>query len=158
MWKIKNNGKIFWIVDNKIAIGQLILTITIGNQKWSGAIPSFINILNKIMIENDFGELKMYIKFVLENATNKSLDASAWIKKYLILASVSWRWEEEASIGIKEKRFNSNKIHRRSQWLVDRAIIILNDKVERNSIENGKNIIKNKKGVEPLKLRLEVFV
>lgn len=47
---------------------------------------------------------------------------TAWMIKYLTLASVSCKICDLATKGIKERRFNSIPIHKYSQFVLERAI------------------------------------
>jgi hypothetical protein len=51
----------------------------------------------------------------------RSLDPRAWIRKYLILASVSWDDCVVFIRGINTNRFNSIAIHINNQFVLDTA-------------------------------------
>lgn len=54
----------------------------------------------------------------------RSLDPIAWIRKYLIMASNSWNFEELIITGINDSIFNSSPIHIVSQLFDDNTMII----------------------------------
>lgn len=111
-------GEIFWIVESNQHIFQEILFITIGNQKWQGAIPSFIRRAKN----RNLGLLSWYWEEIAPR--RRSPEARAWNKKYFTAASFSWLILEERRSGIKEYRFNSNPAQTIIQLLDDRTIEI----------------------------------
>jgi hypothetical protein len=56
---------------------------------------------------------------------SSNLDPSAWIRKYLTDASVSWNVEDDTISGINAKRFNSSIIHINNQFVLDMANMVL---------------------------------
>ena len=70
-------------------------------------------------------ELNINVNLVIRS----KLDPSAWIKKYLTDASVSWNVEDVVIRGINDRRFNSSIIHINNQFVLDTA-----NKVLMNSI------------------------
>lgn len=95
--------------------------ITDGNHMWHGAIPSFITIDAIISIDDSVGKLGVIIMIV---ASRSNLDPIAWIRKYLIIASNSWNFDEFTITGMKDNMFSSSPIHMVSQLLDDKIIII----------------------------------
>lgn len=93
---VSTKGAIFWIVVSNQQVGHGLAFMTLGNQKWHGAIPSFI--VREIIIRMGI------IGDVLENraAVNKIIEAVAWARKYFKAASFS-KWLDVWRIkGIKE--------------------------------------------------------
>jgi len=96
--------------------------ITEGNQKWHGAIPIFKIMALMIMYD---GTIEFVWNHREVEAIRIRLDPKAWIKKYLVAASVSWNLFEEHKIGINLRRLISSPHHRRSQFDLDTIIIVL---------------------------------
>ena len=101
--------------------------ITEGNQKWHGAIPSF----NKIAV------MMMYDGCIIIDGIHMVVEAirirllpSAWIKKYLVVASFSWNLFEFNMSGINLIKLISNPHHRNSQFLLDIIINVLRIRIE----------------------------
>lgn len=110
-------------------------SITIGNQKWKGAIPIFIIKEDKkiiFIIELNFSK---DFKFIIVNKIikkSKILEANAWVKKYFNEAS-----EEYKLFDFIIKGINDNK-------LISKPIQTLNQEVEEILIKEPKiNIIVN---------------
>jgi len=84
-------GAIFCQVVRRIHAGHLSEDITCGNQKWNGAAPILISRLVSIKSVAMLGGITVNNGvIVLRAARSKMPDPRAWVKKYLIAASVSW--------------------------------------------------------------------
>lgn len=82
-YEIRNIGANFWIVKRIRAWGQVRPSITWGNQKCNGAAPNFKSKDKAIrMYEKSFEYIWIDLDMI------KIVDARAWIRKYLIAASV----------------------------------------------------------------------
>lgn len=105
-------GEIFCQVKRRRELIQFIPSRTSGNQKWNGAIPSFVQSANVI---KTFGERIKYTP--LKRKKNMELkitreEAIAWIKKYLMAASLLFLLFSKLIIkGIKDIRLISRPIH-----------------------------------------------
>lgn len=113
-------------------------SITIGNQKWKGAIPVFI-IKEEAKIILIF-ELKFNIIFhsikkenkIIEN--NKTLDAKAWVRKYFKDASEEKRLFNFIVKGIKDNKLISNPIQTLNHEDEQILIIVPKNNVDKNNI------------------------
>lgn len=108
--------------------------ITEGNQKWSGAIPSFSIIEATRMI---FMKFEIDIDHISILLINIILDPNAWAIKYLIVASVSWFDLEFLNIGMNLSILISMDIHRNNQFVLEIAIIVLRNIVIKAIMVNG---------------------
>ncbi len=104
-----------------ILLIQLNPSITIGYQKWKGAIPIFIiNEEAKIML---IFELKFVIIIIFHSIkkenkiieNNKILDAIAWVRKYFNEASEENKLFNFIVKGIKDNKLISSPIHTLNQ-------------------------------------------
>lgn len=121
-------GEIFWIVDNTQHIFHLILFITIGNQKWHGAIPSFI----RILIRRNIGPTPK--RWEVSALINNSPEASAWNRKYLMAASFSWLDLEVKRSGTKEYILSSRPAQIVIQLLDDKTTTTPNKRVKEKRV------------------------
>ena len=117
-----NKGINFCHVIKIKHIGHDKAAITGGNQKWQGAIPSFVIILiknknNIIILDIAKEDINKDIILVIN-----IIELNNWIRKYLIEASREIELEELIIRGIIENKFNSNPLHRKSQWEEEKAI------------------------------------
>lgn len=105
--------------------------ITDGNQKCRGAMPSLSKMAEINIIFIKFIDLEDQWAILLISI---SLDPSAWAMKYLIAASVSWLVLELVINGMNLSILISIDIHRKSQLVLDIAIIVLisKDKIIRS--------------------------
>lgn len=84
-------GAIFCHVVRRIHEGHLKVDITCGNQKWNGAAPILINNLISIRSVDTWGDNKAIRGVVILRAARRRIpEPRAWVRKYLIAASVSW--------------------------------------------------------------------
>ena len=131
-------GAIFCHVIKIILLIQLKPSITIGNQKWKGAIPVFI-IKEDAKIILIF-ELKFNIIFhsikkenkIIEN--NRILDARAWVRKYFSDASEENKLFNFIVKGIKDNKLISKPIQTLNQDDELILIIVPKNNVDKNSI------------------------
>lgn len=125
-------------MDKIIHIGQEIMDITEGNQKWHGGIP---NLVTKPKISSIYIKSELHIKWLLIKKVidpNKiSLEPKAWARKYFIEASVSLNLFEEDNKGIKDIKFNSNPNQIKIQLFLLRARTEPRIKEEENKVVNG---------------------
>lgn len=123
---------------------QEIDDITLGNQKWIGAIPALISIE---IITNIYDTWVGFIIYI-NPPINKIPDPRAWGKKYLIAPSV-FCCEEEYEIisGINDIILSSNPIHRASQLFLVKDIIVPISKVTENIKVTGNVASIKKRGI-----------
>lgn len=117
---IIDSGAIFWMVLRIKHDHQEIDDITDGNHIWHGAIPSFIIIAVIIIMVINHDVWLIHISLVDRRSR---LEPSAWIRKYLIIASDSWKLEVLIISGINDNIFSSRPIHINNQLLEDKTII-----------------------------------
>lgn len=116
------SGASFCHVARIVHASQDIAVITDGNQKWNGAIPSLSKIADsKIKFINGIDLVDQWAILVISII----LEPSAWAIKYLIAASVSWFDFELVIRGINLNMLISIAIHRKIQFVLDIAIIVL---------------------------------
>lgn len=82
------SGAIFCQVDSKKQFIHDRDVITDGNHRWHGAAPSFSrsDVIRIIMATLLF----INVLISIDDPNRRSIDPSAWDKKYLMAASVSW--------------------------------------------------------------------
>lgn len=85
-----NRGAIFCHVVNTIQLVHLMPFITCGSQKWKGAAPIF-TIMAKISVGRIMLEERIENGWnIIENEERRiNEDPKAWVRKYLMAASVS---------------------------------------------------------------------
>lgn len=133
----KIKGAIFCqVIKIKLFI-QFKPSITLGNQKWKGAIPLFIikeeakiKLIKLNFKSESFHSIKKY-KEIIEN--NRVLEAKAWVKKYFKEASEVNKLLDFIERGIKDKRLISSPIQILNQEVEDTLIIVLKIKVKEKS-------------------------
>lgn len=113
-------------------------SITIGNQKWKGAIPVFIiNDDAKIILIFEFKFKKVFHSIKKENKiieNNKILEAIAWVKKYFNEASEENKLFNFIVKGIKDNKLISNPIQILNQEDEQILIIVPKKSVDKNNI------------------------
>lgn len=82
------NGAIFCHEDRIVQLIHDSDAITEGNHKWHGAIPSLITI--DVTIIDEIINLLISGNHIDDADISISLEPKAWVKKYLIAASISW--------------------------------------------------------------------
>jgi len=137
LWRIKakmTRGASFCQVARIVQADQDIDVITEGNQKWNGAIPSLsiiapssIRFIWGMDLDDQWAILVISI----------SLDPIACAMKYLIAASVSWLDLELVINGMKLNMLISIDIHRNSQFVLDKAMMVLMISEDIVSSKNG---------------------
>ena len=83
-----------------------------GSQKWKGAIPSFVRspiMRQRILTFSDISDKGLFEREIPPHRRNP--EPSAWAKKYLIAASVSWYSLDCMMSGIKDIKLISRPIH-----------------------------------------------
>lgn len=132
----RTSGPSFCQVDNIKQVSQWDDDITWGNQKWKGAAPSLIRRLI-ISIRNIIVEVADIYQIDVEYISSM-LEPRAWIRKYLIVASVSWFVSDDEIIGIKDNILISSANHINNQFELLITIKVLITKVDVISSLNGK--------------------
>lgn len=95
--------------------------VTSGTQKWNGESPSFI-VKARVRMVDAVGFIMFVMvhwpeyKRLMITASIRSMDAVAWVRKYLVAASVERGWWVFISMGMIASMFISNPIHTISQW------------------------------------------
>lgn len=107
----------------------------LGNQKWKGADPIFINKVEFIII-GVIIFISIFINNIFIKIINKKLiEASDWIRKYFKDASEENKFLELEIRGIKLNKLISNPIQHPNHELEEIEIIVLKNKI------NIKNIL-----------------
>lgn len=127
-------GEIFCHV---IKIKQFIQdnpSMTLGNQKWNGADPIFINKVEFIKIEIllFISKFKNIILFKIIN--KKLIDAIDWIKKYFNKASEENKFFELEIRGVKLNKLISKPIQHPNHELEVIEIKVLKNKINMKNI------------------------
>jgi hypothetical protein len=97
--------------------------ITDGNHKWHGAAPSFSR--SDVIRITVAKFLSIRVLIIIDDPRRSSMDPSAWDKKYLIAASVSWFDLDWSIIGINLSMLISSMIHAVSQLGAIAVITVL---------------------------------
>jgi len=123
---IMYKGIIFCTTAEKNKFFHLTVFMTLGNQENKGAAPNFIIILEIIMkLINKLG-----VKYNLIMQENRNvLDLIDWIKKYLIVDSVSWVDLQPLRMGTKAIRFISIENQIARKLLDDKLKEIVNSNI-----------------------------
>jgi len=130
--QIKIKGAIFCHENKSIHWNQFKYILTWGNQKWKGANPAFIK-RAEVKIISRFSKFKYsWFKNLKFTPKINKIDAIAWVKKYLIEASVSLEFNFESIRGIILIKLISNPSHLVNQELEDTAITVPVIKIEIN--------------------------
>lgn len=107
-----------------------------GNQKWKGVEPIFINREELIIIDKNKFTSKFFNKIIFIKIENKKLiEAIDWVKKYFKEASVAKKLKELEIRGINLKRLISKPIQHPNQEFEEIEIKVLKNKI------NIKNIL-----------------
>lgn len=110
-------------------------SIILGYQKWNGADPIFINIVELIIIEMKLLISKFFIIIIFNKIENKKLiEAIDWIKKYFKEASEERRLFKLEIKGINLSKLISNPIQQPIQELEEIEIIVLKNKIKKKNI------------------------
>lgn len=106
-----------------------------GNQKWKGADPIFINNEELIIIEIKLFISKFFIRVILIKIENKKfIDAIDWVKKYFKEASDDNKLFEFEIRGINLNKLISNPIQQPNQEFAEIEIIVLKNKINKKNI------------------------
>lgn len=139
------SGASFCHVASSKQLNQEIEVITCGNQKWSGAAPNLrIILIIRIVLTRDIWGIHEEIL-----ARSIRADPRACARKYLIAPSDSWFEYLRIIIGINDNIFNSIEAHTISQLLLDIAIKVLENRIERTRIVNGEFFIRVWRSLSP---------
>lgn len=114
MFIISIIGAIFCHVRRINALFHLNPSITSGNQKCTGAAPSFVNNAVFIIVVNEKFTRGLINSSVVNNiitAVNKTRDAIACVIKYFIAASEAKIFFFSENSGITDSKLISNPIH-----------------------------------------------
>lgn len=122
-------GGNFITVDKSIAVVSEDPWSTSGNQKWNGTNPSFIAIavVNSVHAMGWFNWVMSHCPedqalIVLENRS--SVEAAAWVRKYLIAASIARGWWCFAMRGIMARVLISSPVQAIIQWLLEIVMVV----------------------------------
>lgn len=132
------NGLNFCQVERIIHLIHDKADITWGSHWWNGANPSFnIKLIIKRIcaIELNCDVIILFVDII--PAVNIIPLPIAWIKKYFTPACVSWNCLSDEINGIKDRRFNSIPIQRKSQFELEIAIKEPIINVDRNKNDDG---------------------
>lgn len=128
-------GVIFCQVIKIKQINQDNPSIILGNQKWNGADPIFINNEELIKIERKLLISKFFIMVNFNKIKNKKLiDAIDWIKKYFNEASEANKFLELEIKGINLNKLISNPIQQPNQEFDEMEINVLKNRINRKNI------------------------
>lgn len=128
-------GVIFCQVIKIKLLNQDNPSTILGNQKWKGADPIFINIEELIIIEKKLSIKKFLKKVIFNKITNKKLiDAIDWIKKYFREASDASKLKGEEIRGINLNKLISRPIQQPNQELDEIAINVLKKRIKVKNI------------------------
>lgn len=109
-------------------------SIILGNQKWNGTLPIFINIEEFIIIARKLFISKFFINDnLIKIEKRKFNDAIDCVRKYFNEASVENKLLELEIRGIKLKRLISNPIQHPNQELDEMEIKVLKNKITSNT-------------------------
>ena len=111
-------------------------SIILGNQKWKGAEPIFINNDELIIIDKNILISKFLNKIIFNKIENKKLiEAIDWVKKYFKEASTASKLLELEIRGINLNKLISKPIQQPNQEFEEIEIRVLKNKM------NIKNIL-----------------
>lgn len=128
-------GVIFCHVIKIKLLIQVNPSTILGNQKWKGADPIFINMEELIIIERKKTISKFFNKIIFNKIENKKLiDAIDCVKKYFNEASVANKLFELEIKGINLSKLISNPIQHPNQELDEIAIKVLLIKIKKKNI------------------------
>lgn len=106
-----------------------------GNQKWKGVLPIFINIEEFIIIRIKLFISKFFIKINIIKIVNKKLiEAIVWVRKYFNEASDANKLFELEMRGINLRRLISNPIQQPNHVLDEIEINVLKNKINKKNI------------------------
>lgn len=103
--------------------------VTSGTQKWKGERPNFM-VRERVRIIEAVGLVMLVIVHwpecsrLIIMASNSNIEAVAWVRKYLVAASVDRGWWVFVSMGMMANIFISKPIHTVSQWELVITIIV----------------------------------
>lgn len=123
------NGASFCQVVIISAVFSEVPCRTSGNQKCRGARPSFIASAIVSMMQAGWFVNCVISQVLVDHAlivlANRSVaEAAAWVRKYFAAASVARGWCCLAIRGMMARVFSSSPIQARSQWVLDRVMIV----------------------------------
>lgn len=128
-------GVIFCHVINKKLLNQDKPSEILGNQKWKGTEPIFINREELIIIEIKLFISKFFIKVIFIKIEKiKLMEAIDWVRKYFKEASVENKLVEWEIRGIKLKRLISRPIQHPNQELEEIEINVLKNRINKKNI------------------------
>lgn len=111
-------------------------SITLGNQKWKGAVPLFISIVEQInIIILSLGSVSKFKGINKTTIPNKKIEeANAWVKKYFKEDSEENKFFDLIIRGIKDNKLISRPIHilnQENEEIVIKVPVII-DKIKIN--------------------------
>lgn len=121
IWYRTDNGASFCQVRRISPDESGMPCVTSGTQKWKGDSPSFIAKARVIIREAVGFSMLVTVHWpecsrLIIIASMRSMDAVAWVRKYLVEASMARGLNRFINIGIIASMFISNPIQIRSQW------------------------------------------
>lgn len=124
--------------------------VTSGSQKWRGAIPIFITRAISIIVDRVWlwGGLIVHcpeVRLLRKMAIRRIIDAVAWIRKYLVEASVDRGFVFLAKIGTMASMFSSRPIQARNQCEL-RIVIVVPVRMVREIIRWARGLILVREG------------
>lgn len=134
-------GANFCQVDKIKHVIKLSPWSTSGIQRWNGAIPSFMASAIVSIIEGRW----VCILIIVHSPVNHALivdenkiraDADAWIKKYLVAASIARGWWSFVISGMIASVLISRPIQARNQWLLINVSVVPMERLD-NKIDNA---------------------
>lgn len=128
-------GEIFCHVIKMKQFNQDNPSMILGNQKWKGADPIFINSVEFIIIGVIIFISKFINNILIKIINKKLIEASDWIRKYFNEASEENKFFEFEINGIKLIKLISNPIQHPNHELDEMEIKVLKNKI------NIKNIL-----------------
>lgn len=126
---IKDSGANFCHVVIISAVFSEVPCSTSGNQKCRGARPSFMDRAIVSMVQAgwfvswEMSHVPVCHAFVVLANSSKA-EAAAWVRKYLVVASVERGWWCFEIIGIMDKVFSSRPTQAISQCVLDMVMIV----------------------------------
>lgn len=121
IWYRTDSGASFCQVRRISPDESGIPCVTSGTQKWKGDSPSFMARAKVIISEAVGFSILVTVHWpecrrLIIMASISSMDAVAWVRKYLVEASMARGLNRFISIGMTASIFISNPIQIRSQW------------------------------------------
>lgn len=128
-------GVIFCQVIRIKLLSQDKPSTILGNQKWKGADPIFINNEELIIMVIKLSIEKFFNRVIFNRIINKKLiEAIDWVKKYFREASEANKLRGEEIRGINLNKLISKPIQHPNQELEEIAINVLKKRIKKKNI------------------------